>query len=66
MSRSYGTLSKEYTGAKCWQICGMNPYRCNNKISCPGTPRLNGKIRNKVSDCWKKYGLMTDLLGCMR
>ena len=29
-------LSKEYTGVKCWQMCGMNPCRYNNKISCPG------------------------------
>ena len=36
MLHSYGTLSKEYTGEKCWQMCGMNPCRCNNKISCPG------------------------------
>ena len=36
MSHSYGTLSKESTGVKCWQMCGMNPCRCNNKISCLG------------------------------
>ena len=36
MLHSYGTLSKGYTGVKCWQMCGMNPCRCNKKISCPG------------------------------
>ena len=48
MSHRYDTLSKEYTGAKCWQVCEMNPCVHNNKISCPGTSRLNGKIWNKV------------------
>ena len=38
MSHRYGTLSKGYTGAKCWQMCEMNPCMHNNKISCPGRP----------------------------
>ena len=61
MSHRYGTLSKGYTGAKCWQMCEMNPCMHNNKISCPGTSRLNGKIWN-----WKKNGLKADLMGCLR
>ena len=42
------------------------PMQVQQKDILPWTPRPKGKIWNKVVDCWKKYGLMIDLLGCLR
>ena len=65
VSHSYSTLSKEYTGVKCGQICGINQCRCSNKQFAQGAKAQWYDLEQGLG-IMEKYGQRIDLLGRRR